>query len=63
MYTVETLHDIVGNKKISIDFKFTHTGIIDINYIKTFIMLINTGLLKIDCTINDDLPSTEYTNK
>lgn len=53
MLTVETLHDIIGDKQITFDFKFHHVGIVDANYAKLFIMMVNTGIIKIDAKLTD----------
>ena len=53
MYTIETLQEVIGDKRLVLDFKFTHGGIVDAQYAKIFITLVNCGLVNIGARIED----------
>lgn len=53
MYSVETLIEIIGDKKLIIDIQFNHNSLIDTDYAKLFTMAVSTGIIKINAKIED----------
>lgn len=56
MVTVESLEEIIGDKKLTLTLKFTHAGIVDADYAKLFVMLVHMGVVQLDAKLSDSAP-------
>lgn len=51
MFTSETLTEVIENQQINFTMRFNHIGVVDAEYAKQFIMLVNCGIITIDTKI------------